>query len=407
MKRTNLTTAALLLLLLFIFAKPAQARQRETPRFLAITNVTLIDVIDGTAKPDMAVVVTGNQITALGQSRRVKVPKGAQLIDGRGKFLIPGLWDMHVHLGSNDLLLPIYIANGVTSVRSMSDQVETIKNFRQQISDGKLTGPRIIATGGQIVDGPNPLWEGSIIASTAAEGQQAVTQVKRSGADFIKVYEMLPKEAYFGIASEARKQAISFVGHVPRTVSAGEASDAGQLSIEHLLGIPLACSSKETELRARMLEASASNDRNVRTAAYFRADGEAYLSYDVEKATALFKTFVKNNTRVVPTLTNARAFTLLDKTDLAGDPRIKYMPQNLLGFWNAVITWQLTADEKTIRQARFERQLNLVRAMNQAGVEILAGTDTPNPLSFPGFGLHDELSLLVRAGLTPTQALQA
>jgi imidazolonepropionase-like amidohydrolase len=408
MRNTRLSASALLLWLTFFpGAAPAHASETETARALAIVDVTLIDVADGRARPGMTVIVSGDRIVAVGRTRKIRTPEGAQLIGGQGKFLIPGLWDAHVHLGSNEALLPIYLANGVTSVRSMADRMEQIADFRSRIAEGKLMGPRIVATGGPIVDGPRPLWEGSIIAATSAQGSQAVTQVRQSGADFIKVYEMLPKEAYLAIAGEARKQGLAFAGHVPRSLSAGEASAAGQSSIEHLLGIPLAGSSREAELREKLLAASAEANPGVRATAYFRADGEAYASQDAEKSRSLFETFVKNQTRVVPTLTNARAFTQLDKTDLASDPRMKYMPQSLLGFWNAVVTWQLTPEEKALRQARFDRQLALVRAMNEAGVEILAGTDAPNPLSFPGFGLHDELSLLTGAGLTPAQALQA
>jgi hypothetical protein len=195
----------------------------------------VIDATGAAASPDMTVIIAGGRIAAIGSSRKVKAPKGAQVIDATGKFLIPGLWDMHVHLGSNDLLLPFYVANGVTGVRSMADSVENIAKFRRQVSAGELTGPRIVATAGPIVDGPNPLWEGSIIASTEAEGLQAVNQARALGADFIKVYEVLPREAYFGIAGEAHRQGITFAGHVPRAVSVAEASDAGQASIEHQL----------------------------------------------------------------------------------------------------------------------------------------------------------------------------
>jgi len=158
-----------------------------------------------------------------------------------------------------------------------------------------------------------------------------------------------------------------------------------------------------------MLEATADarpSNLGVRYSAYVRADAEAYQSYDAGKAEDLFGRFVKNKTRVTPTLTESRASMILDKTDLASDPRMSYMPSNLVGYWGARVTWALNAEEKAKRQKGFERRLNLVGVMSHAGVEMLAGTDTPQPFCFPGFGLHDELSLLVSAGLTPMQALQ-
>lgn len=390
-----------------------QGRETAGARPLVFTHVTVIDMTGAAAKPDQTVIIIGDRITALGAGRKVKVPKDAQVIDAAGKFLIPGLWDMHVHLGINQLLLPRYVANGVTGVRSMADSVATVRSFREQIAAGKLVGPRIVATAGTIIDGPRPIWPGSITAGTEAEGREAVKKAKAQGSDFIKVYERLPRPAYFGIADEARQQGIMFVGHIPLEISAGEAADAGQKSIEHLIGIPLACSAREAELRAEALDTIKKADPSG--APVYPAiitDAKAGHSYDPRKAAALFSRFVKNRTAIVPTLTVARSFLFRDDPDLIRDPRLEYLPDNLKRFWlpsspNPAPPRPFGPAERLETDALFQQQLDLVGAMQRAGVEILAGTDAPNFFSFPGFGMHDELKWLVRSGLTPMQALQA
>jgi hypothetical protein len=220
---------------------------------------------------------------------------------------------------------------------------------------------------------------------------------------------MLPRAAYFGIAEEAKQKHVSFAGHLPMSVSAVEASNAGQKSIEHLIGIPMACSAKEGSLREEVLEA----EQHANTAwpalrAYRHADTAAFDSYSSQKADTAFSLFVKNGTRVVPTLTNTRASIYSDDKIFRTDPRLRYMPENLLNFWQAnEHSHILTAKERRSKDRSFQRYLRLVRAMHRRGVQILPGTDTPNPFSFPGFGLHDELKLLVKAGFTPLEALQA
>jgi hypothetical protein len=317
---------------------------------------------------------------------------------------------MHVHFGINEQFPPMHLANGVTGVRSTADSGEAIRSFRERIASGVLNGPRIVATAGPLIDGPNPLWPESFVASGAADAREAVGRAVAGGAEFLKLYEMLPRDVFLEIAAEARKRGMAFVGHVPRAMNAGEASDAGLASIEHLFGIPLACSAREPELRARLIEATTSPDpadplRRLR--AYRRIDGEALGSLDKQQCDDLFKRLVKNGTRVVPTLVVVRATTTFDRTDLDRDPRMNEIPAGLKGFWESTVKWTYTPEERAQREELFARYLELVSAMHRAGVIVLAGTDTPNPFAFPGSSLHDELALLTKSGFTPMQALQA
>jgi hypothetical protein len=315
---------------------------------------------------------------------------------------------MHVHLGSNELLLPLYIARGVTGVRSMNDSVAVVRRLREQIARGELVGPRILITAGELIDGVPPSRQGTPTATTAAEGRRAVATLTAEGSEFIKVYEMLPRAAFLGIAEEANQQGIRFLGHVPMAVSAAEASDVGQRSMEHLVGVPLACSRNESQLRAEVVAAMADPQSPwPAIRAYYRADRAAYDSYDQRKAARLFQRFVKNQTWQVPTLITARAL-MQDRTSLASDARLRYMPSNLVDYWTSSMrATPFTLTRKVEGEREFQHALDLVRAMHRAGVPMLAGTDAPMALCFPGFALHDELALLVEAGFTPMEALQA
>jgi len=224
----------LLLLPLLLWPLIAAETASTKSTTLAITHVTVIDATGAPAHPDMTVLIKGNRITEVGKSGKIRVPEDAQVVSATGKFLIPGLWDMHVHWYDKDYL-PLFIANGVTGIRIMWGMPRH-HQWRTEIEAGQLLGPHMLIAS-PIVDGPKPVWPGSTTVANASEARQAVIQAKRDGADFIKVYSLLPRDAYFAIADESKKQGLPFEGHVPISVSAEEASNAGQKSIEHLTGI--------------------------------------------------------------------------------------------------------------------------------------------------------------------------
>ncbi len=377
----------LLLLLL-----PALARAGEKP--LVFEHVTVIDATGAPARPDRTLTVVDGRIAALGKAGAVPLPKDAEVLDATGKFLIPGLWDMHAHLAGTDFL-SLCVANGVTGVREMHAFYPALVFYwRQQTAAGKLLGPHIVAAGA-MVDGPKPRWPAAVTATNEDEGREAVRSLKKRGADFIKVYDKLPRPAYFAIADEAKKQGLPFAGHVPVAVSVVEASDAGQQSIEHLTGVLLACAADEADLR-----------KEVREQWDVRLQVKALAGYREDKAQALFTRFAKNGTAHCPTLTVLRALAFLDDKEFTADDRVKYITpylRTMLYPKGAVAGPEDFADRKKV----FQKYLAVVGAMRKAGVVLLAGTDTPNPYCFPGFSLHDELGLLVRAGLTPMEALQA
>jgi dipeptidyl aminopeptidase/acylaminoacyl peptidase/imidazolonepropionase-like amidohydrolase len=389
----------LLVLLLLLLLPAPLFGQPERP--LVFTHVTVIDATGAPAKPNQTVVVAGGRLAALGQFGGVVIPADAQVVDATGKYLIPGLWDMHVHIVDRDSFLKLCLANGITGVREMANYPGPILTLRNQINEGKLLGPHLVMAG-PILDGPKPAWPFSIAVANAADGRKAVTTVKKQGVDFVKVYSLLPRDGYFAIADEAKKQGLSFAGHVPESVSALEASDAGQRSIEHLFGVYLACSTEEAKLRKEVVETITKSSGSI-LGPITRTESRAVDSYSADKANALFARFIKNNTWQSPTLTVLRALSRLDQKSLTEDVRLKYIvPFIRTSFWNRRLPPEALANLKRL----FQQDLELVRAMHRAGVPILAGTDTPNPYCFPGFSLHDELALLVQAGLSPMDALQ-
>lgn len=407
--------SAIALLTLIALAGPSRTQEKAavTTRPIAITHVTVIDATGAPAKADTTVVITDGRISSIGPSAQLKTPEAAQIVDATGKFLIPGLWDMHVHWYL-ERYLPLFIANGVTGVRQMWG-VPLHQQWRDRIERGELVGPRMVIAS-KIVDGPKPIWPGSTTASDENQGREAVVEAKRTGADFIKVYSLLPREAFLGIADEAKKQGISFAGHVPLSVALSEASDMGMKSVEHLTGVFSACSSREDELLKAAREAVdaaaiSENPMSVlhqpRALEFIRM---AYESYSAEKAVALFAKLKKNGTWQCPTLTVLHHTAFIDDPALANDPRLKYIPARVKGTWDPAKDPRFKdrpADSLELEKKAFPKKLEVVGAMQRAGVGILAGTDVLNPYCMPGFSLHDELGFLVQAGLTPMEALQS
>ena len=383
--------------------------QREKAIIIVFTNVNIIDATGAPAQSDMTVVITGDSITDIGKTGEVRVPRNAQVINASGKYLIPGLWDMHVHFWSDEKLLALYVANGITSVRDMGGDISRIKRWRREIVSGKLLAPRIVAAADFPLDGAPfelPLLGlKPIVVKTPAESKTAVDNLKNNGTDFIKILSTLSRESYFAIADESRRRQISFAGHIPETVSASEASDAGQKSVEHLFGIVLACSSRESELKSARAEALAKQDWGK----LLQIENELLDTFDDKKAEALFKKFARNKTWQTPTLTMLKRMYLRFETDPTKDPRLKYIPPSLKDNWgNPMEDLKKTSPPAVAYFDRtFKRNFEIVRLMKSANVKILAGTDTGDPFTFPGSTLHEELELLVQAGLTPMEALQS
>lgn len=297
------------------------------PAPLAITHVTIIDTTGAGARPNMTVIIHDGRIATISTSAAAHIPKDARVIDAAGKYLIPGLWDMHVHWESTEYL-PLFLANGVTGVRIMWGDTRQ-HDWRRQSEAGQLLAPHLVIASA-IIDGPKPFWPGSISVATTAQAKQAVVQAKQAGADFVKVYSFLPREEYFAIADEAKKQGILFAGHIPLGVSPEEASNAGQRSFEHLIGLLPACSTHSDEL-AKAASADLVDEMAAERPTFWGEHAKALRqveldTYSPEKAAALFEVLKKNDTWQCPTLTLLRSMAYVDDASFVNDPRVKYMP---------------------------------------------------------------------------------
>jgi imidazolonepropionase-like amidohydrolase len=358
---------------------------------IAVTNATLVD---GTgARPRVVtVIVEGDRITAIARNGRERIPIGATIVDGRGKYLIPGLWDMHVHIGGYEegtKLLPRLVAYGITGVRDMASPVDDILRLRRESADGTLLGPQIVAAG-PILQRPLPFRTPPLVRTvTDADAKQVVDDLQAKGVDFIKVGDTLTRDAYFGIASEAKRLGLPFAGHLPISVTALEATQAGQRSIEHFgsagfRNVLIACSAAEAELISEVRDALASA-----LAGGPSPDEKLYQSefltrlvetYDRRKAAALFSAFKKNGTWQVPTFGALRSVS---------DARRA----------------QLNPDGAAATDGAAKKTVEMFADIRKAGVKVLAGSDLPLATGVPP--IHDELVALVRAGMTPLEALQA
>lgn len=358
---------------------------------LAISHVSVIDGTDSVPRQDQTVIIRGNRIVSVTPSTVARLPAGTRVIDGRGKYLIPGLWDMHVHTAvvrGRDVL-PLYVANGITGVRDMAGDWDTLRTWRRDIAQGKLVGPRIIASGPYLEGASIPIPH--ILARTPDEARVAVDSLVRMGVDFVKVHGRITPETYYAIARRARERGIPFTGHVPRAVGAANASDSGQRSIEHLLTIPLGCTPAESiALRPR-----------------FTVQG-ALGRCSSEDLAPLYGRFVRNGTWVTPTFTAQYEIAAWPERVLPGDSLARYLPDTLRRYVATIFPMpdSIPPGANEVGQTVLAKRMAQVATMRRAGVRVLAGTDAPLRNSPPGFGLHEELTLLARSGLPPMDILR-
>lgn len=378
---------------------------------VAVTHVTVIDGTGRAPQPDQTVVIEGKRIASVGASTAVKVPKTARTIDGSGKFLLPGFWDMHVHIAginadpawSKQVLLPLLLANGITGVRDMGGDLDALLEWQREIESGQLVAPHIIAAGPFITASGKKTAEQYPVAN-ADEARAAIDDLKKRGANFIKIISMPSRDAFFAVAEESKKQNIPFVGHLPFEIGAGEASDAGMRSIEHFLysAFALSFSTKEAELRPRLVEAEKKGD----SAAWEQIAHEADATFSPEKTATLIQTLKKNGTWVTPTLASLDITSHPDnwKTD---DPLLAYVPPAIAKQWRESFTDQGMKRRAAWLGRQASNDWKLTAELHRAGVPLLVGSDSLDPFVFPGDSFHHELAQLVRAGFSNMEALQA
>jgi imidazolonepropionase-like amidohydrolase len=413
---------ALFGLSLLVRGLSAQSVRRAGPTELAITHVTVIDVSSGVSNPDMTVEVAGNRIRAVRKSSHAALPGYAHIVNGRGKFLIPGLWDMHVHAlrdGRAHWMFPLFIAAGVLGIRDTGSPLDSLLFYRAGTAQGKVLGPRIFGTG-PLLDGPQGQWPTfTVSVASPDEGRRAVDSLVRAGVDFIKVYNGLSREAFFAIADEARRRKVPVIGHVPQSVSALEASTAGMRSIEHLTQVPLVCIPDSV---GQAIEREW--DRRTRSSSTTPDSIEALRLETVDRVAAAFSEtlceqrgaqFARNGTWQVPTHERTLHWTraYLGSDTAGADTLLRYVPARVRTLWKHYQDSLLTLRSSADVEARWYRLASrVILSLHRGGDRILAGTDTDgndaNIYGVPGFALHSELEAFVNdVGLTPLEALRS
>ncbi|HXB24083.1 MAG TPA: amidohydrolase family protein [Gemmatimonadaceae bacterium] len=355
---------------------------------LAITHVTVVDVATGTSHPNATVLVSNGRISAVGD---VRLPSHTRILDGTGKFVIPGLWDMHSHLQYDryvrTIAFPLYIANGVTGIRDMDGDCDSACADQDTTYD-----PMHGATAAMV-----RRWKQDIAIANPDEGRAAVDTAIARGADFIKVYSGLSRESFLAIADESKRRGISFAGHVPDSVSLDDASAAGQASMEHLIKFLDVCSTRAPEI--------AHQHSGVRPRLAM-LNG----SFSLDACQPLLRRLAGRGTWQCPTLTVLRGVWLHQDMTVTHDARMRYMAPADTAWWLSISRrYAQLMDQEDVARNRslFQHEIEIVGAMSRAGVPLLVGTDVSNPWVYWGSSVHDELALFVQAGLTPLAALQA
>ena len=356
---------------------------------ILIKNVNIVNVENGTILAGKYVALKGSVIIGI-YSKEVSLQNSGEVIDGTNKYLIPGLWDMHTHYSSmNSFSNPLLIANGVTGVREMFGVIDTVKKIRVETSTGTLIAPDIYSSG-PIIDGFPPSWQYSVGVKNAEEAIREVMKQNYEGVDFIKVYGRLSEESYMAIAQKCKELNKPFAGHLPENVTIWDAINMNQQSVEHLYGILEACTSQSEE--------------------YLK------ITDGIEKTKFLVNTFdrvifdslctalAKSNTWICPTLIVLKNISYKMDSTVMLDPRLKYMPKQIQQMWDPRSPIYGSFLDRF--PGLFELQNSLIDELSKHGVKILAGTDFPNPFSYPGFSIHDELQLLVKGGMSPATALK-
>ncbi|MCK2245090.1 MULTISPECIES: amidohydrolase family protein [unclassified Crossiella] len=379
----------------------------DTVQVTVLRGATLIDATGAAPCPDSTVVLVADRIVAVGGAG-LAAPAGATIIDLRGKYLLPGFWDMHTHLMQLRTIVPkSHLVYGVTGVREMWGLPES-HQARREFEAGTALGPRMVI-GSAIIDGPASFYgRGMLIVRTEAEARAAVRAEHAKGAEFVKVYQMLTPELLTAIADEAEKLGLRIAGHLPDFVPVDAALVLRQKSYEHMFGFLFSTSREEAEYRRKIAELPFDPAASY---PWFRAvrelERQAGDSFSPAKAVALARKMRERDGWLSPTLRVLHMVTSPKET-FAGDERMKYLPPFYKESWaNGAAGWAPVTPEQIAQQREFyERQLRLVGILHKAGVGVIGGTDCGNPYCFPGSGLHDELERMVAAGLSPMAALQ-
>lgn len=403
---------------MFLLAGCAPGVQNDGEPVYVFRNAGVIDAVGG-LRSGQSVVVRGNRIIQVGPYGSIKEPSGAIVVDCTGKYLIPGLWDAHVHLTNTGALrpamFPLLIVNGITYVRDTAATLASILSMRDEAEEAAPEGmaPAVYYIGPHM-DGPQLSWESSVSVTSAVQAAVVIDSLISAGVSELKVYDLIDREVCLEILSIARDKGFKVSSHVPLSMDVIEASNAGLSSVEHMTNIELSMSADwDSLLQARRQMIARGTDmrgNDLRNSVYRAQRLHAFRTQDEQRRETVLKALADNDTWQVPTLAiiaqeEHRIFAREDYLE-----KFKYLPEPVRSSWRK----SAAAEAERARLSPSEEGLahagwayDMVPRVADAGIGIMAGTDMPLAHLIPGFSLHEELALLVRAGLTPMQVLEA
>jgi imidazolonepropionase-like amidohydrolase len=426
----TLSSIASLLLAVCTQQAPGVATDDAHPKAptLAIRAVTVVNVADGSLRHGQTILVAANRIAAVGKTDELRIPREAQRVEARGRYLIPGLWDMHVHsvaplaegvadtsVAPQDWHLPMLLAYGVTGVRNMNDRTGDVtlkltNTIKRQLAEGSRRGPPRFLSAGPAVDGDPYLMSRKVVVRTAAEARAVVEQLASNGADLVKVYENVSREAYFAILDEARRRHIPVDGHIPFRITPLEAASAGQRTLEHPDALAAGCSATADAERERFARALADYHGPAGSETLLQMQMQhvraLYDSRDPNACASSFEAYRRHGVAVTADLLVYHHIVHAEQI-LADTARLRYVPETIRRDWKNFVDSPTARELRSILRPIPALEIENVRLANAAGVVLLAATDVDFPMGVPGLSLHEELARLVEAGLTPLQALQA
>jgi imidazolonepropionase-like amidohydrolase len=377
---------------------------------LLIKSVRIIDVRTGKITANQAIAVRNDSIIQVMDNKQANQYQATQTFDGGGKYAMPGLWDMHMHFGGGDTLseenknfLPLYLANGITTIRDCAADIsQDVLQWRDEINKGQLQGPTIFTSGPKL-EGYKSIWLGDLEIGTSVELQQALDSLQKIKVDFVKITENTIKpEIYLEALREARKRGLAISGHVPYVLTMKQVADAGLSSVEHL-----------TYAWKSGVKDEAALSRGIANGEIKGADINKYIlqHFDTAAAMATYRYMAAKGTYLTPTLTLGNVMAYFDQDNHAHDPYLQYIGKGLQRTYQWRVKRASSDDSAAIarRKMIYETSSSILPLLQKAGVKIMAGTDAGylNSFDYPGIGLHQELALMVKFGLTPLQALQA
>ncbi|MEE9362973.1 MAG: amidohydrolase family protein [Cellulophaga sp.] len=411
------TQLALAIIFLLQACSPKEITFKDA---ICIENITTIDSKNG-IKENQTVILKDGKIFKVIPSGELQLSKNNTIIDGTGKYLIPGLWDAHVHFSYIEELAPrmfdMFLTYGVTSVRDTGGRIDFMKKWKEKSVAQPTTAPRVMISG-PLLDGIPNVYDGSSAARPALSiGLNSIEAVAKQihkldsiGVDFLKAYEMLTPEQFGTITKLAKEKGLKVTGHIPLSMDVISASNAGLNSLEHMRNLDLSCASNADELLARrrqiLLNENDEQGGVLRSRIHNSQRKIALQNYDDDKAKEVLRVLAKNKTWQIPTLALTSNFIEKPFNNSDWKKTFTFLPDSIEQSWKIKITKVNSTKIDSFRNTYVKWSFNMVKKIHQEKIDIMAGTDCPIFFLTPGISLHQELAMLVKAGLSPLEALK-